>query len=124
MIIIQVLQVVLALGLLNVWLVRYSKSTTYRGGAATNLKEEFAAYGLPVWSHYLVGALKLGCAGILIATLFFPWPQGVQAAAAVISVLMAGALAMHFKIKDPLMKSLPALAMLLMAVTLSVLMST
>ncbi len=55
-----VLQIVLALGLLNVWLLRTGKATAYRGGAAKNLKEEFATYGLPPFMYYLVGGLKIG----------------------------------------------------------------
>ncbi len=45
--IIAVLHVIVAVGLLNVWLLRYNKDTSYRGGSAKNLKDEFAAYGLP-----------------------------------------------------------------------------
>ena len=43
---VSILQVVIALGLLNVWLIRANRSTGYRGGAAKNIKEEFAVYGL------------------------------------------------------------------------------
>ena len=50
----QIAQVIVGLGLLNVWLVRFNKSTEYRGGAAANMREEFATYGLPVWFCYLV----------------------------------------------------------------------
>jgi len=37
-----VLQLVVGLGLLNVWLVRSRSATEYRGGSATSLREEFA----------------------------------------------------------------------------------
>ncbi|MFN7729055.1 MAG: DoxX family protein [Bdellovibrio sp.] len=124
MILTQILQILIALGLLNVWLLRSSKGTAYRGGAASNLKDEFLVYGLPTWSYYLVGALKLGSAGVLLATLFLKWPPGVRGAAALVAVLMLGALAMHFKVKDPLSKSGPALAMLLMTSILVFLTST
>ncbi len=40
---------------LNVWLFRFSKATIYRGGDATNMLEEFAAYGLSNSIAYLVG---------------------------------------------------------------------
>ena len=63
-----ILQVVVALGLLNVWLVRPRSATSYRGGNAQSLKEEFAAYGLPDFFFYLVGALKIGSAMALIAS--------------------------------------------------------
>ncbi|HEY5764475.1 MAG TPA: hypothetical protein VIS30_00470 [Candidatus Deferrimicrobiaceae bacterium] len=36
-------RIVIALGLLNVWLLRAGKPTDWRGGDARNMKEEFAA---------------------------------------------------------------------------------
>lgn len=45
-----IIQLVIALGILNVWLLRFGKTTAWRGGAAKNMKEEFAVYGLPSWS--------------------------------------------------------------------------
>ena len=52
-----VLQVIVGLGLLNVWLLRRGSATAYRGGTAKNLKDEFAAYGLPPAAFYVVGIL-------------------------------------------------------------------
>ena len=105
-----ILQVAAALGLLNVWLLRFNQSTSFRGGGAGTMVEEFAAYGLPVWFAYLIGSLKIGAALALIAGIWFP--ALVLPAAALICILMLGALAMHAKIGDPLKKSLPALGML------------
>ena len=64
-----ILQVIVGLGLLNVWLVRARTATAYRGGSAQSLKDEFATYGLPDWTFYAVGALKVGSAVLLIAGL-------------------------------------------------------
>ena len=114
-----ILQVVVALGLLNVWLVRAQASTSYRGGSAQSLKEEFATYGLPEWTFYLVGGLKIGAAILLIVGIWVP--QVVRPSAIVVAVLMIGALAMHAKVKDPLTKSLPALMVLLMVVAIALL---
>lgn len=114
--VVMVLQVIVALGLLNVWLLRFSQGTKYRGGSARTMLEEFAAYGLPAWFAYLIGALKVGSAIALLAGLWLP--ALVFPAAALVCVLMVGALAMHMKISDPLSKSLPALAMLAMALTI------
>lgn len=108
------LQVILALGLLNVWVVRARSSTAYRGGTARSLKEEFAVYGLPEWTFYLVGGLKILAAVLLIIGIWVPGL--VRPAAAVVAALMVGALAMHAKVKDPLSKSLPALSVLLLCV--------
>ena len=105
-----ILQVAAALGLLNVWLLRFSQSTSYRGGDARTMVEEFAAYGLPAWFTYLIGSLKIGAALALIAGIWLP--ALVLPAAVLICILMLGALAMHTRIGDPLKKSLPALGML------------
>jgi hypothetical protein len=105
-------QIIVGCGLLNVWLLRFNKSTAYRGGTAANMREEFAAYGLPAWSCYLVGILKVGSALALLAGLVHP--PLVLPAAIVIAVLMAGAVAMHLKVGDPFKKSLPALSVLIL----------
>ena len=111
-----VLQLIVGLGLLNVWLLRAKSSTAYRGGAATSLKEEFQAYGLPEAAFYVVGALKITAGVILIAGVWIPLPVGL--AAGVVAALMVGALAMHVKVGDPLMKSLPAALMLVMSLAI------
>ena len=104
-----ILQFAVALGLLNVWLVRANRSTPYRGGDAPTMRQEFAEYGLPPFAMYVVGALKVGAALCLIAGVW--WPSLVFPAALLIAILMVGALAMHVKIHDPARKSLPALAL-------------
>ena len=111
--IVSILQIVVALSLLNVWLLRFHKSTAYRGGGAGSMREEFAVYGLPAWSTYVIGTLKVGAALCLIAGLWLP--SLVFPAAATIAVLMIGALAMHLKVHDPLKKSLPALFLLVLS---------
>jgi uncharacterized membrane protein YphA (DoxX/SURF4 family) len=109
----SILQVIVGLGLLNVWLVRSRSATAYRGGEAKSLKEEFAVYGLPEWTFYLVGGLKIISGVLLIIGIWVPGL--VRLPAAVVAVLMVGALAMHAKAKDPVSKYLPALSVLLMS---------
>ena len=114
--ILAILQIVAALGLLNVWLLRSRRQTPYRGGNATSIQEEFAAYGLPGWFVWVIGALKVGAAVLLIAGLWIPAvvvPTGL-----LICVLMFGALSMHVKIGDPLKKSMPALLMLAISIAI------
>jgi hypothetical protein len=111
-ILVPISQIIVGCGLLNVWLLRFRQSTAYRGGAATNMREEFAAYGLPAWSCYVVGFLKVASAFALLAGLVYP--VLVLPAAAVVAVLMAGAVAMHLKVGDPFKKSLPALSVLVL----------
>lgn len=110
--ILTILQAVVGLGLLNVWLLRAGSATAYRGGEATTLKEEFRAYGLPVFMFYLVGALKVGSGLILIIGIWVDMP--LRLAAGIVAALMVGALAMHMKVGDPLKKSLPAATMLVL----------
>jgi uncharacterized membrane protein YphA (DoxX/SURF4 family) len=114
--IIIICQVLAALGLLNVWLLRANRRTAYRGANATNMREEFAAYGLPAWMVVVVGVLKVGAAIALIAGVWYR--PLVLPAALLIVVLMLGALAMHFRIHDPLRKSAPAAGMLALAVVI------
>lgn len=109
-ILVQICQIVVGCGLLNVWLLRFNKATAYRGGKASSMLEEFAAYGLPAWSCYLVGFLKVASAFALLAGLLYP--VLILPAASVVAALMAGAVAMHIKVGDPFKKSLPALSML------------
>ena len=114
---VSILQVAVALGLLNVWLLRFNKITPYRGGSAKNLKEEFIIYGLPKWFVYLIGALKIGSAVALLVGFWVP--SLVIPSASLIVVLMIGALLMHVKVKDPIVKSLPAAIMLTMGITIN-----
>jgi len=113
------LQIIVALGLLNVWVLRFQQNTAYRGGTARSMKEEFAFYGLPAQLVYVVGALKIAIAlcfivGLWLHILVFP-------AALLLCLLMLGALAMHVKVRDPLKKSLPALAVLVLTAAICVL---
>ena len=112
----NILQIAVGLGLLSVWLVRARSATSYRGGGAQNLKEEFAEYGLPPTAFYVVGALKIAAGVILIAGIWFDLP--VQTAAGVVALLMLGAVVMHVKVKDPAHKALPAVLMLAMSATI------
>jgi len=110
---VMVIQVVVALGIYNVWLLRFGKATSWRGGSATSMKEEFAAYGLPPAAVGIVGGLKLLCATLLIVGIWVP--VVTRPAAIGLAILMLGAISMHVKVKDPLEKSLPAATMLVLA---------
>jgi hypothetical protein len=105
-----ILQVIIALGLLNVWILRFNKETAYRGGVAKTLKEEFAEYDLPAWSCYFVGFLKITSALLLIAGIWIP--QLVLPCAILITFLMLSAVTAHIMIRDSLFKAMPALLLL------------
>lgn len=112
------LQLFVAFGLLNVWLVRRSKKTEYRGSNADSLKDEFIAYGLPLWFYYVIGFIKISSAFLLI--LGFWIPSLVFPTALIIIFLMLGAVLMHIKVKDPLKKMLPALIVLIFSIGICV----
>ncbi len=111
-----ILQVVIAAGLLNVWLLRSKSQTAYRGGASKSLQEEFQAYGLPDVIFYIVGALKIGSAIALIAGIWYA--STIPIAAGIVAILMLGAVGMHVKVNDPAIRYLPAAAMQVMSVAL------
>jgi len=111
-----IFQIIIPLGIFNVWLLRTGKVTFYRGGNAQSLKEEFMIYGLPDWAFYVVGGLKLLAAITLLLGFFIPGL--IFPGALLMSALMLGALAMHLKVRDPMVKSLPASLMLLMCLVL------
>ena len=110
------LQIVAGLGIFNVWLLRFSQGTDYRGGKASSMSEEFVSYGLPPVAVYIVGFLKIVSAIGLLAGIFLP--TLVAPSAILLAALMIGALGMHLKIKDPFKKSIPALTMLTLCVAI------
>lgn len=103
---VKTVQIVIGLGILNVWLVRFGKQTPFRGGDAKNMKEEFQVYGLPDWFLMVVGFLKIVFAAMLIVGVCFPFLT--LPAAIGMSALMLGAASMHVKVKDPAKKAVPA----------------
>tara|TARA_Y200000002_G_scaffold13748_1_gene11101 strand:- start:74 stop:442 length:369 start_codon:yes stop_codon:yes gene_type:complete len=109
---IMILQLVISIGLINVWFFRFNKATKFRGGNAKNMKEEFLAYGLPIWSMYLVGGLKVAIAVMLIISI---WVEELLVYNLILlAILMIAAVFMHVKVKDPIKKSYPALSILFM----------
>ena len=111
-----VVQIIIAVSIFNVWILRFGKSTNWRAGNTQNMKEEFEAYGLPLWFMKLIGFLKLLLAALLIAGIWLPGL--VNPAATGMAILMLGAIVMHFKVKDPTLKSLPALTFLVLSLIL------
>ncbi len=97
-----------ALWILNVWINRFNKDTGYRGGDATNMKEEFEAYGLSENAMYAVGAAKVSLAGMLLAG--HAEPRLVRPASIGLAAFMLGAIGMHIKVGDPVKRYLPALS--------------
>ncbi|MEM8620066.1 MAG: DoxX family protein [Actinomycetota bacterium] len=115
----KVAQTVAALWIINVWFLRFNKDTGYRGGDATNMKEEFEVYGLSETQMYGVGAAKVGLAGTMLVGLAVP--RLARPASIGLAGFMVGAIAMHVKAGDPPKRSLPAMSVLSLATTSAVL---
>lgn len=73
------------------------------------MRAEFEVYGLPGWLMVLIGTAMVILACCLIAGFWFP--TITRPAAMGLAALMLGAITMHIKVGDPIMKSLPATCM-------------
>lgn len=113
----MIAQLIIALGILNVWLLRFNKATAYRARTAKTMREEFAAYGLPLWFMWVVGGLKILFALSLLAGFWLP--ELIRPAAIGMAVLMLGAIGMHIKVGDALKKAVPASAVLVLSLVVA-----
>jgi uncharacterized membrane protein YphA (DoxX/SURF4 family) len=104
----KIAQTAAALWIFNVWFNRFNKDTGYRGGDATNMKEEFEEYGFSENAMYAVGAAKVSLASLMLLGLFKP--RVARPASIGLATFMAGAIAMHLKVGDPVKRYLPAMS--------------
>ena len=112
----KILSVIVGLTVINVWLFRSGKSTSYRGGDANSLMEEFVVYGLG--DYFLtIGVIKVGLAILLILSLYFQKLRLISASG--IGLMMLVAIFMHFSVGDELIKSMPASVMLISCIIIA-----
>ena len=81
------------------------------------MREEFISYGLPDALVWIVGALKVVFATMLVIGIYYQpliFPAAVGMAA-----LMLGAIIMHLKVKDQPIKSLPAAIFLILSLSIA-----
>jgi uncharacterized membrane protein YphA (DoxX/SURF4 family) len=90
----------------------------WRGAGAVRMREEFEAYGLPPWFASVIAVLELVLAAMLLTGL--RWPVLAGPAAAVVALVMLGALGMRLRVRDPVQKSVPAFVLLLLALLVAV----
>ena len=109
-ILISILSVIVGLTVINVWLFRSGKSTSYRGGNASNLMEEFEVYGLGDF-FMIIGIIKVSLAVLLLLSIYFKKLKLISSLG--IAFMMLVAVYMHFSVGDELIKSMPASVMLL-----------
>ncbi len=107
-------QAFIACAMLDVWLIRYNRPGIFRGGQAKTMAEEFEHYGLPVWFRNLIRVSKLSLGAMMILGV---WQPLVAVIAGIgLAFLMAGAVSMHLKVRDPLYKALPSSTFLVLSV--------
>ena len=112
--ILSVFQAVIGLSVLRVWLLNFNKPTKWRAGNAISMREEFEVYGLPDWILYMVGFLKVAFSIGLLAGIWLP--ELVVTSAAGIAFFMFFAILMHIRVKDPIVKSIPAITFLTLSI--------
>ena len=106
----KILSVFVGLTIINVWLFRASRSTSFRGGYATNLLAEFTVYGLEDY-FLIIGVVKVSLAIVLILSLYYSKLR--LFASLGIAIMMLVAVYMHMSVGDELIKSLPASSLLI-----------
>ena len=105
----KILSVVVGLTVINVWLFRSNRSTSYRGGDAASLLEEFQVYGLEDY-FLIIGIIKVSLAIMLLLSLYFKKLSFFASSG--IGIMMLVAIYMHVNVGDELIKSMPASVML------------
>ena len=85
----------------------------WRGGDVKNMKQEFGTYGLPNWSMYFVGLLKISFLVSLLLGIYYFFL--IEPATYTIALSIFFAIIMHVKINDPLYKSTPAFLFLILS---------
>ena len=94
-------QLVVALSVAYVWIFRYD-----------NVVKEFTQFGLNELTRNFVGATKIALATLLVAGI---WHSSlVQIPAVLMGLFMISAQYFHFKIKNPFIKHLPSLLLLIL----------
>ena len=105
----KILSIVVGLTVINVWLFRSNKSTSYRGGDASSLLEEFQVYGLDDY-FLIIGIVKVSLAIMLLLSLYFKKLSFFASSG--IAIMMLVAVYMHINVGDEIIKSMPASVML------------
>lgn len=105
--VLRVLQMVVGLSVVFVWTFRYD-----------NVVKEFKQFGLDDLTRNLVGASKIALATLLIAGI---WHSSlVQIPAIGMGLFMTAAQYFHFKIKNPFIKKLPSLVLLILSAIIAI----
>ena len=99
-------QLVLALSVAYVWIFRFH-----------NVVKEFIQFGLNDTTRNFVGVSKIALATLLVAGIWYP--ALVQIPAVLMGLFMIAAQYFHFKIKNPFIKHLPSLILLILCAVIA-----
>ena len=108
--ILKILIIIVSVTVITAWTYNINLDTTFRGGDATNMIEEFEAYGLNQTTMVVVGIFKVSCAIMLFFGL--KYRKLILPAAAVMALFMIAAVYFHLSISDPIIPTAPSLLML------------
>ena len=112
------LKILLSSTILVVWLLRQNVASTFRAGGVSNLKDEFAFYGLSNEIFYFTGALKITLAITLFASI---WIEHLTVISSIgIAFFMLSAFFCHIKVRDKFYRSVPSFVMFLLSLTVCV----
>jgi len=100
--VIKIAQLTVAIAVAYVWIFRYD-----------NVVKEFKQFGLSDLTRNLVGASKISLATLLVTGIWYP--SIVLIPAILMGLLMIGAQYFHFKIRNPFLKHLPSLILLILS---------
>jgi hypothetical protein len=100
-------QLTVGLSVFYVWIFRYH-----------NVLKEFKQFGLDDITRNFVGASKMALSTLLIAGIWYP--SLVLIPSMLMATFMVGAQFFHFKIKNPFIKHLPSLILLILCLFIAV----
>ncbi|MBU6152832.1 MAG: DoxX family protein [Bdellovibrionales bacterium] len=100
---ISIVQILIAASIWIVWVFRFD-----------NIVREFEQYRYPAWFRNLIGATKITLAALLVAGIWYP--NLVFYSATSMAMLMMGAQVTHIRVKNPLIKFVPSLLLLILSV--------
>ena len=94
-------QITVSISVAYVWVIRYH-----------NVVKEFNQFGLSVITRNFIGATKISLATLIIVGIWYP--SLVLIPSLLMGLLMIAAQYFHFKIKNPFIKHLPSLILLIL----------
>jgi hypothetical protein len=103
----SLVQITLGLSVAYVWVFRFD-----------NVIKEFKQFGLSDVTRNFVGASKIALATLLIAGIWYS--SLVQISAILMGIFMISAQYFHFKIKNPFIKHLPSLILLILSLIIAI----